>query len=498
MTSSRFRVFRGFIALIGVIALGALPIAQGTVSPGPLVVWGTDNLAQTGPPAGDFSALASGGGLQTLALTADGRLYLNVGGPISQPPITALRFTAVGVGRDHGLAIRTDGGILPWGNTPAGMAATQGTPTTGVPGQFVAVTGNGSASLALDRDGNVVVWGAGGAPAPAGLKFQAIAARLNYMLALGVDGNVYGWGAGTSNFTDSVPRWTDEWPGQFMAPREAGTPYTAIAAGLGTVAPYGLIVALRADGRVVVWDPSGTTGPAPAGVVFAQPATPTTPTIAAGSGYAVGIDIEGHLHAWGDARYTAAVPRGIYSAVNAAVGHVTAIAVPDPRLTELSPVNVWLGLKNSGDVGTKFDLLAEVLKNGDVVGSGQLNNVPGGSSGFNNAIERTFGLSLPQSVSMDSGDMLSLRVSVRIAEGVPGHRSGTARLWFNDAAADSSFGATIGGYAPPRYLVDSAQSAFALSTAAGSGPRKSVDVFVDRAAAGNPFKPFGTWNIVLQ
>jgi hypothetical protein len=88
------------------------------------------------------------------------------------------------------------------------------------------------------------------------------------------------------------------------------------------------------------------------------------------------------------------------------------------------------------------------------------------------------------------GDTLSIRLSVRIAVGVSGHRSGTARLWLNDSAANSSFGATIGGVTSDYFLLDS----LALGTAAGPGPKKTIDVFVDRAVAGNPFKPFGTWS----
>ena len=38
------------------------------------------------------------------------------------------------------------------------------------------------------------------------------------------------------------------------------------------------------------------------------------------------------------------------------------------------------------DVGTYFDLRVELLKNGVVVASGQVDGVSGGSSGFNNAI----------------------------------------------------------------------------------------------------------------
>ncbi len=157
------------------------------------------------------------------------------------------------------------------------------------------------------------------------------------------------------------------------------------------------------------------------------------------------------------------------------------------------PVQIWLGLKNSDDVGTKFDLLAEVLKNGTLVGSGQLDGVAGGSSGFNNAVLRTINLALSSPVDISAGDTLSIRLSVRIAVGVSGHRSGTARLWFNDAAANSQFGSTIGETTNNHFLLN----AFALGNAAGSGPKKTIDVFVDRAVGGNPFKPFGTWSKIF-
>ena len=79
---------------------------------------------------------------------------------------------------------------------------------------------------------------------------------------------------------------------------------------------------------------------------------------------------------------------------------------------------------------------------------------------------------------------------MRIAVGVPGHRSGTARLWFNDAAANSRFSASIGGTASDYFLVNG----FTLGTGAGPGPKKTIDVFVDRLVDGNAFKPFGTWS----
>jgi hypothetical protein len=93
-------------------------------------------------------------------------------------------------------------------------------------------------------------------------------------------------------------------------------------------------------------------------------------------------------------------------------------------------------------------------------------------------------------VTFHSGDRLSVRVYVRNASSGSGKNSGRARLWFNDNAANSRFGATIGSPAT-FYLKDG----FALGTAPGAGPRKSIDV--QAGAKGSPFKPFGTWTLTL-
>jgi hypothetical protein len=167
-------------------------------------------------------------------------------------------------------------------------------------------------------------------------------------------------------------------------------------------------------------------------------------------------------------------------------------AEPPNELGALSPAHAWIGLKNSDDVGTNFDLKAEVFRNGTLVGSGQVNGVSGGSSGFNNAKDRMIALALssPGTNGICPGTTLSIKLSVRIAVGVAGHRSGTARLWYNDSAAKSRFDVTIGGVTSDLYLLNG----FVLGTSAGAGPKKTIDVTVDRLVGGNPFKPFGTWS----
>lgn len=154
--------------------------------------------------------------------------------------------------------------------------------------------------------------------------------------------------------------------------------------------------------------------------------------------------------------------------------------------------NFWLGLKNSDDVGTKFDLLAEVFRNGAPVGSSQINDLPSGSSGFNNAILRTLGGTI-SSVGFCTGDVLSVKLSVRVAtSSPPGHSSGTIRLWYNDSAANSRFGKIVNGVTTTDYLRKISNN-LVLDPSTGPLPKLTIDVLINKNQNGNAFKPFGTW-----
>jgi len=47
------------------------------------------------------------------------------------------------------------------------------------------------------------------------------------------------------------------------------------------------------------------------------------------------------------------------------------------RLESLSDLHVWVGLKNSDDQGTYFDVRAEIRKNGAMIASGETKNIQG-------------------------------------------------------------------------------------------------------------------------
>ena len=149
---------------------------------------------------------------------------------------------------------------------------------------------------------------------------------------------------------------------------------------------------------------------------------------------------------------------------------VVSYVVTYGTFSTIGPANAWIGLKNSDDVGTKFDLLVEVLKNGVVVTSGQLNSVPGGSSGFNNAVLRQVVSMLSSPNNFAQGDTLAVRLSARIAVNVAGHSSGTARLWYGDGGANSRVDTVVNGAPKSFYLANG----FQMSPVAGS-LRSTVD-----------------------
>jgi hypothetical protein len=186
--------------------------------------------------------------------------------------------------------------------------------------------------------------------------------------------------------------------------------------------------------------------------------------------------------------------QGISEAIIALVEAAT-IPEPTPGLTALSPAKVWVGLKNSDAVGLRLDLKAEVFLDDTKIGEGQLNNVSSGSSGFNNAKLNTIPLTLFAPVEVPEDAILEITVSVRRTCFGGGHNSGTPRLWYNDSQANSRFGATIEDTTSDFFLRDG----FALATTPGPGPKKTIDVPVDNKAPcpDRPFKPFGTWSIVL-
>jgi RHS repeat-associated protein len=121
-------------------------------------------------------------------------------------------------------------------------------------------------------------------------------------------------------------------------------------------------------------------------------------------------------------------------------------------LSALSALHVWLGLKNSDDQGTTFDLQAELSKNGALVTSGVTRCLTGVTRNPNLAKEVTVAFAAFTGVAFNgTSDQLSLKLSTRIGTNpdgtkCPGHNNAVGlRLYFDAVDRQARFGATIGG-----------------------------------------------------
>jgi uncharacterized repeat protein (TIGR01451 family) len=115
----------------------------------------------------------------------------------------------------------------------------------------------------------------------------------------------------------------------------------------------------------------------------------------------------------------------------------------------LDDLHGWVGLKNSDDQGTQFDLRAEVWKNGiELVGAGESACIKGLVRDPALAKEATVPFDLFSSVDFDgTTDFLILRVLTRIGAHCsgPSHVSATGlRFYFDGITRPSRFGLTPG------------------------------------------------------
>jgi alpha-tubulin suppressor-like RCC1 family protein len=191
------------------------------------VAWGDDTYGQTNLPS---------------VLTQGGYWVYSYWSVAWVPDPTQV----IAAGRDHNLALLSDGTVVGWGNNSFGQAS----PPSNL-SNVVAITAGDLHSAALCSNGTVVVWGDdtfGQTNVPAGLSnVVAIAAGDFHTLALLSNGTVVGWG--------------DDTFGQVVVPSSA-----TIAIGIASGYYHGLALVpfmslLRANmtqgGLVIQWNGSG-------------------------------------------------------------------------------------------------------------------------------------------------------------------------------------------------------------------------------------------------
>ena len=117
-------------------------------------------------------------------------------------------------------------------------------------------------------------------------------------------------------------------------------------------------------------------------------------------------------------------------------------------MTTLGDLRVWLGLKNNDDQGTRFDLRAEVYKNGTLVAASETYCIQGVTRNPDMAKEVIISFA-PFSPITYTSEGLSLKILTRIGTNgaggfCGGHGNATGlRLYFDASGRPSRFGATF-------------------------------------------------------
>ena len=239
-------------------------------SSGYVVAWGVNLTPQgTGVPAPDY--------FSTNLVVAGGLVLSNA--------------VQVAGGMAHGLAQMSDGTVSGWGDDYFGEAIgfksaypynTNGFVKIGdqLMNEIIAVSAGRTHSLALKRDGIIIVWGDnefGQTNMPPGLSnVVAISVGGNHNLALKQNGTVVGWGEGNK-------------------PPLGLSNIVAIAASRGIA---GHDLALKSNGTIVEWNRRGIPGEFPAPHGLGQ-----VVAIATGTGHNLALRRDGTVFGWGTDNY---------------------------------------------------------------------------------------------------------------------------------------------------------------------------------------------------
>lgn len=172
-----------------------------------------------------------------------------------------------------------------------------------------------------------------------------------------------------------------------------------------------------------------------------------------------------------------------------------------PVVTQPLMATGWLGLKNSDDQGTSFDVRAELYLNGALVAAGETLCVPDLTRDASQAKEVPIPIDAGNGVSVPSGAVLSLKLSTRIGTNpdgtkCPGHSNAVGiRLYYDAVSRASGFRGDLTPGSAPAFFLHATGSTLLFNETAPTGAtaltRDSASV---KFSGGNVWKEIGTWS----
>jgi len=208
--------------------------------------------------------------------------------------------------------------------------------------------------------------------------------------------------------------------------------------------------------------------------------------------------------------YTVSGINGIWTSFSFSQFSVSGEPEPEPdAIIDAGPANLWIGLKNSDDQGTQFDIKTELHKNDILISEGKTLCITGVTRNPSLAKEASVVFGPVSNGEFVPGDTLSLKVFTRIGttpDGLkcsgPGGSHNNAvglRLYYDAPTRPSGFSAEISPdlLHNDLFLHSSGATDF-FDDVSPIGTVKYKDSGSVNFNNGNPWKEIGTWSMPLQ
>lgn len=179
------------------------------------------------------------------------------------------------------------------------------------------------------------------------------------------------------------------------------------------------------------------------------------------------------------------------------------ISLDRETIASLGPAKLWIGLKNSDDQNTQFDLRVELYLNDSLVSEGLTRCITGVTRNPSTAVEVTVTFGAITHGAPKSGDILSLKVLTRIGTNpndtkCPGHNNAVGlRLYFDAMSHPSRFAAEITPDPLAALFLHSNGTDFLDDMPPSATTAKFKDSSSLNFSGDNPWKAIGTWSITL-
>jgi hypothetical protein len=172
-----------------------------------------------------------------------------------------------------------------------------------------------------------------------------------------------------------------------------------------------------------------------------------------------------------------------------------------PEVSQPLVATAWIGLKNSDDQGTAFDLRTELYHGGTLIAQGLTRCITGVTRNANQAKEVSFEFDAVPPVTVAAGDVLKLLTRIGTNPDdtkCPGHNNATGlRLYYDAATRTSGFGGPMASGASASFFLHLAGSSQVFNattpTATTAHTQDSAGV---NFTGGNAWKEIGSWTRV--